>query len=88
MLHWNIFRNIALSVLVRKLDNTPNGMLLTPKYTIDSGTYDDIEFAGSLAKVVIYGVIKRTTQLLALAYILLYSLTPQKGVLARSRARA
>jgi len=35
-------------------------MLVIPKYAIDSGTYDDIDFAGSLAKVEISDAIKKT----------------------------
>ena len=71
----------------RKLDNMPNGMLVTPEYAMNSSSYDNIDFAGILAKEEIPGVIKKTAQLLAVACILLNSLTPQKGVLASSRAR-
>jgi hypothetical protein len=72
-------------VLNRKLANTPNGMLVTPG--INSSTYGNIVFAGISAKVEISGVIKKITQLPAMACILRNSITPQKGVLSRSRAR-
>jgi len=72
----------------RKLDNVPNGILVTPEYVIDSGIYDNIDFSRISAKMEISGVIKKTMQLFAKACILLNSLIPQKGVLTSSRVRA
>jgi hypothetical protein len=88
ILHRNGLRNIGRSKFNRKLDNALNEMLVTPKDAIKTSTYDNIDFAGNLANVEISGVIKKTTQLPAMACILLNSLTLQKGVLASSRTRA
>jgi hypothetical protein len=49
-------------VLNKKLDNAPNGMLVTPEYIIKSSSYDNIDFAGILAKVEISSVIKKAIQ--------------------------
>lgn len=42
--HHNVFRYIALSVLVRKLANTSNGILVNPIKIIISSTYDNSGF--------------------------------------------
>ena len=55
----------------RTYDSAPNGILVAPEYVTDSRTYDSIDFAGISAKVEIFGIIKKTTQLLAMACILL-----------------
>ena len=74
-------------MLNRKLDNAPNGMLVTPEYVTDSRTYDSIDFAGISAKVEISGVIKKTTQLLDGMYIAKLDNTAKRRISEFTRAR-